>query len=89
MGPVARELLGEPNRAMSSAKELRFGKRGSISVDLEKGTWFDHETQEGGGVLDMIRSRISIATQWCATANVSRCAANTPVHERRSMTWSK
>jgi hypothetical protein len=37
MGPVARELLGEPNHAMSSAKELRFGKRGSISVDLEKG----------------------------------------------------
>jgi AAA domain len=52
--PVARELLGEPNRAMSSKKELRFGSRGSLSIDLEKGTWFDHEAGEGGGTLDLI-----------------------------------
>jgi AAA domain len=54
IGPVARELLGEPNKALSSQKELRFGARGSLSVDLEKGTWYDHETQEGGGLLDLI-----------------------------------
>jgi hypothetical protein len=52
--PVARELLGEPNRAMSSKKELRFGTRGSLAVDLKKGTWFDHEAGEGGGLLDLI-----------------------------------
>lgn len=55
MGPVACHLLGEPNWALSSAKELRFGTRGSISVDLIKGTWFDHEAGVGGGVLDLIR----------------------------------
>ena len=55
MGPVAREILGEPNKALSSAHELRWGKHGSISVDLKKGTWFDHEAGEGGGCLDFLR----------------------------------
>ena len=56
--PVARELLGEPNRAFSTSTELRFGTRGSMSVDLEKGTWFDFETNVGGGVVDLIEREI-------------------------------
>src|SRR5262245_25597840 len=52
--PVARELLGEPNRALSSKTELRYGSRGSFSVDLQKGVWHDHETGQGGGVLDLV-----------------------------------
>jgi Virulence-associated protein E len=52
--PIARELLGEPNRKLSNGSELRFGSRGSISVDLKKGTWFDFETNEGGGVIALI-----------------------------------
>jgi AAA domain len=54
IGRVALELLGEPNKALSSKKELRFGSRGSMAVDLQKGTWFDHEAGEGGGTLDLI-----------------------------------
>lgn len=54
MEPVAKELLGEPNRKFSSATELRYGSRGSISVDLSKGTWYDFETAEGGGVAALI-----------------------------------
>ena len=30
IGPVARELLGEPTQA--SSRELRFGTRGSLSI---------------------------------------------------------
>lgn len=56
--PVARELLGEPNRKFSSATELRFGTRGSLSVDLEKGTWYDFETETGGGVVDLIEREV-------------------------------
>lgn len=48
---VALELLGEPNKALSSQDELRFGKQGSVSVDLKKGTFFDHSEKAGGGVL--------------------------------------
>lgn len=51
---VALDLRGEPNKALSSKTELRFGANGSLSVDLDKGTWFDHETKEGGGTLDFI-----------------------------------
>lgn len=55
MPAVARALFGEENRKMSSRRELRWGRKGSLSVDIEKGAWFDHETGEGGGVLDLIR----------------------------------
>lgn len=54
MEPVARNLLGEPNSRLSSSKELRFGKHGSLSVCLESGTWFDHEEKVGGGVRDLV-----------------------------------
>lgn len=54
MEEVARALCGEPNKRLSGKAELRFGKNGSLSVDLEAGTWFDHEAKEGGGVLDLI-----------------------------------
>jgi RecA-family ATPase len=53
--PVARLLLGEPNEHLSTkGRELRFGSRGSMSVDLEKATYFDNETNTGGGFLDLV-----------------------------------
>jgi RecA-family ATPase len=55
MGSVAREILGEPNKALSTANELRWGNHGSLAINLQKGTWFDHETGEGGGCLDFLR----------------------------------
>mgnify|MGYP000257921928 CR=1 FL=1 len=57
MAAVARELLGEPNPRFSSERELRFGTHGSLSVDIVKGTWFDHEADQGGGVLDLIGNK--------------------------------
>ena len=54
MEPVARALLGEPNRKLSNAREVRWGSRGSFCVDLQKGVWSDYETGQGGGVLDLI-----------------------------------
>jgi hypothetical protein len=52
--PVARFFFGEPNRGLSSIHELRFGSRGSLSIDLRNGTWYDHERGEGGGLLDLV-----------------------------------
>jgi hypothetical protein len=51
--PIVQHLLGEPNRRLST-KEERFGARGSLSIDPEKGTWFDHEANEGGGMLNLV-----------------------------------
>lgn len=53
-GPVARMLLGDPNKALSSKSELRFGNRGSLSVDLKTGQIYDHSEAAGGGVLWLI-----------------------------------
>ena len=50
-------LLGEPNRVLSSKREMRFGRKGSISVALagpKAGEWFDHENQVGGHLLQLI-----------------------------------
>lgn len=58
--PVARELLGEPNRRMSSRTELRFGNNGSTSILIageHRGQFFDHEAKVGGGVLALIAHR--------------------------------
>jgi hypothetical protein len=54
--PVATDLLGEPNAEMSRPPEdVRFGNKGSVSVNYETGIWFDHENNRGGGVMDLIR----------------------------------
>ena len=53
IGPVAVALLGEPSRR--SGRELRYGRKGSLSVHLDKGTWHDHESATGGGVLDLVK----------------------------------
>lgn len=55
MEPVARYLLGEPNARLSKPDELRFGAHGSVALDLATGTFYDHEANEGGGVLDLVR----------------------------------
>lgn len=54
MGPLAKHLFGEPNRAFSSANEWRYGSKGSLSIDVTAGRWYDHEADEGGGVLDLV-----------------------------------
>jgi len=51
---IAIRLLGEPNKKLSSNRELRFGSHGSMSVDLE-GKWYDHEEMEGGGMISLIK----------------------------------
>jgi len=55
IGVVARELWGEENKSLSHGNELRFGTKGSKSVDLEKAVWTDHETQESGGFIDLCK----------------------------------
>jgi len=50
---IAKHYWGEP--AEKRGTELRWGNHGSKSVDTRKGTWFDFEANEGGGVIDMVR----------------------------------
>ena len=49
---VAERLLGEPSSR--SARELRWGRKGSFRLKLDTGTWSDFEAGEGGGVLALV-----------------------------------
>lgn len=52
---VARELLGEPNKSLSSKSEWRYGTKGSLKIDLTKATFSDFENNYGGGTLALIQ----------------------------------
>lgn len=60
---VSHLLMGDPNHALSSAQEWRYGSRGSLSIDLEKNTWFCHENNIGGGVVDLVEYQIGGARE--------------------------
>jgi hypothetical protein len=69
MPRVAEILLGAHNEKLSSEKkgERRYGSRGSTSVDLKKGVWFDHESNIGGGVLDLINRHKGLSREAAIT----------------------
>jgi putative DNA primase/helicase len=66
LNDVARHFFGTPNRALSKGSEMRYGSRGSLSVDIKKGVWRDFETGEGGGTLDLVMREMKFST--CAEA---------------------
>jgi len=54
MEAVALDLRGQPSS--KHGNEWRYGTNGSLSIDIKRGTFFNHETNEGGGLLEFIRS---------------------------------
>ena len=54
MSEVALALLGEPTSKHHGGLEWRYGRYGSLSIDLQKNVYYDHEAGQGGGVLDLI-----------------------------------
>jgi putative DNA primase/helicase len=58
IGDIARRLLGEPNKALSTRSQLRFGNYGSTAVEItgkRAGEWYDHEEKVGGGPSEFLR----------------------------------
>jgi putative DNA primase/helicase len=58
---LAATLLGEPNRAASSRHDMRFGRRGSLSVVTtgeRRGLWCDHSSDEGGDLLRLVQRQL-------------------------------
>ena len=45
---IAIETLGEPSK--KNSKEWRWGNKGSFVLNIDDGTFFDFEKDEGGGV---------------------------------------
>ena len=50
---LAIEAWGQPNRALSSPAELRFGANGSKALRVVEMVWRDHEAGTGGGYVPM------------------------------------
>lgn len=71
MPTVAKALFGEPKQDQSSRTDWRYRRKGSLSIDVAKGTWFDHEAGVGGGVLDLIRKE-----RQCSTGEALRWLEN-------------
>lgn len=65
---AAAAIFGEPNRRLSKKNDTRYGAQGSFSVRPDTGQWYDHESKEGGGVLDLIKREKGItgkdAIEW-------------------------
>jgi hypothetical protein len=52
---VAADIFGACNEQMSRPPEdVRFGNKGSVSVNYITGQWYDFENQRGGGVKELI-----------------------------------
>ena len=51
--PIAIELLGEPTS--KKGDEWRWGRKGSLVLNLESASWYDHEADQGGGIIDLIK----------------------------------
>ena len=59
---VAMELFaGRPMRP--TPQGLRIGNNGAIAVDIAQGTYFDHDEEVGGGVIEMVQRELSLDVQ--------------------------
>jgi hypothetical protein len=54
MGLVALALFGEPTSKHHGGLEWRYGRYRSLSIDLNKNVYYDHEAGQGGRVRDLI-----------------------------------
>jgi len=51
--PVAEDVFGEISSQVNHM--VRFGAKGSKTVDLNSGTWYDFETGSGGGCISLLK----------------------------------
>jgi len=58
---LVHHLLGEPNRKLSSTNNLRYGTKGSLSINLAQGLWHNFETGEKGNALQLISMQLGFS----------------------------
>jgi hypothetical protein len=56
--PVASHFWGAPRKDLTTGIGTRFGSNGSKSIVFKTGEWYDHEQQEGSGVLELIMREV-------------------------------
>jgi hypothetical protein len=94
IGGIARRLLGEPNRALSTRSQSRFGSNGSVAVEItgpKRGQWYDHEAGIGGGPWDFLRIKGGVvdgeAVDWLRSELGIECKTEQPGRSRIVATY--
>jgi hypothetical protein len=85
MSEVAFALLGEPTSKHHGGLEWRYGTYGSLSIDLQKNVYYDHEAGQGGGVLDLIIRENGRGPQRCG--RMAPCQGHAD-HVERDEKWA-
>ena len=71
---VAADIFGACNEQMSRPPEdVRFGNKGSVSINFTTGQWYDFEHKRGGGVKELIRVYKGIEDRDEAIAYAKQC----------------
>jgi putative DNA primase/helicase len=58
---IVQSFLGEPNRSLSTKRQLRWGRKGSFALNVagdKEGLWFDHENEIGGDIIDFVKEQL-------------------------------
>lgn len=90
---LARHLLGEPNKSLCTATQLRYGNKGSLAIEIsgdKAGTWFDHEQGVGGDGLELVCQKLGMkngaacdwAQQWLGMTPQPQLNKTAPKKER-------
>jgi len=88
---IVREIFGDkPTETKNGGQRLRFGQHGSKSVNLDEGTWYDHEEKTGGGPLDLIThirgGSIADAIKWLEDVGIKPKSEFKPAQSKKSGT---
>ena len=57
---IVRPFLGEPNRRLSTKRQLRWHPKGSFVLKVagdKAGLWYDHAAKTGGDIIEFIRQK--------------------------------
>ena len=57
---IVRSYLGEPNRRLSTKRQLRWHPKGSFVLNVagdRVGLWYDHAAKTGGDIIEFIRQQ--------------------------------
>ena len=57
---LCHHLLGSPNPRLSNSNNYRYGKKGSLSIQLSKGVWKDFESGESGNLFELIKTQVGM-----------------------------
>jgi putative DNA primase/helicase len=56
---VAHHFLGAPNKRLSTRKDIRWGNKGSLSVDVERDRWSDYQVStESHDAIELVRRQL-------------------------------